>query len=184
MYYPEPFVSFAYLPPASKDRRDETPAFDDLLTSRQGAKDPAVSVKLCRKSLSHRELGLQGKISGRRREMYNLPFAPTAPLVHDKSKRLVNGKQKLLDCGKSKDAVRTSASRQIIINLARELRLQGFVKGKDYISDARFDFVENELHGCDDFRKSSRALRRITIDLTKGRGFWYKAEEYEVVGGM
>jgi len=34
-----------------------------------------------------------------------------------------------------------------------------------YISGARFDFVENELHGCDDFRKSSLAVsaRKSTV---------------------
>jgi len=43
-----------------------------------------------------------------------------------------------------------------------------------YISDARFDFVENELHGCDDFRKSSLALRvQIHREIIPITGFAY-----------
>jgi len=109
------------------------------------------------------DLNLQTENPERKDKMYNSPFVMF-------SKQNITPARD--DLSKSRRGVKTR--RKSLGD--KELGLQGDVKGEDYISDARFDSVESVLHGCDDFRKSSRASNRINKNsvrekyLEGGRG--------------
>jgi len=107
------------------------------------------SVKKRCKSLRGKGLVLQMRVESQFGIFWKfLPFVPTA------------------------GAVRTTASRRIINNSTKGYNLAFRYESKkdgDYISDACFRSAKNKLHGCDDFRKSSPAFRRISGNLAK----WY-----------
>jgi len=152
-----PFVSFACLPPASHDRRDETPASQTSLfkKARLGysgqnyrknlSRDLYESVKTRRKSLCGKGFQLQ---------MGKTPFAKNRIGME----RYISAARSdfvgavLPGCGDFRKSPRA---------------YDDLLKKASRISDARFRFAKSELHGCGDFRKSPRPFRRINGNLTR-----------------